>query len=267
MPSPFPGVDPYLENQEWEDFHTRFNTVLSDLLAPKVEPRYVVRVERRVYVEHSAYDDGGWRSADVGVLSAGTARGQASSPPGAAAATAAAIAAPVECVLPMPQERREAYLVIRERETMEVVTVVETLSPSNKSPGSDGREQYLSKRDLVLESRSHLVELDLLRGGSRLPMVGGLPPGDFYAIVSRSRRRPKAAVYAWTLRQPLPVIPMPLKEGDAEVSLELGTAYTTVYDRARYHLSLDYGAALDPPLAEDDAAWARGLVAAARVSG
>lgn len=51
MPSPFPGMDPFLESQEWEDFHTRLITAFSDRLSPKIEPDYLVRVERRVYVE------------------------------------------------------------------------------------------------------------------------------------------------------------------------------------------------------------------------
>lgn len=258
MPSPFPGVDPYIENQEWQDFHTRFNTVLSDLLAIRIEPRYVVRVERRVYVEHPTHPETEVRWADVAVLATGDRQG---STPLSTSGSAAAIAVPVECLLPMPEERREAYLVIRERETLEVVTVIETLSPANKQAGGDGREQYLAKRDLVLESRSHLVELDLLRGGLRLPTVSGLPPGDYYAIVSRRRRRPRAEVYAWGIRQALPVIPVPLREGDNDVALELQTAFTTVYDRARYHLSIDYGAALEPPLAEADQTWARELLA------
>jgi hypothetical protein len=261
MPSPFPGVDPYIENQEWQDFHTRFNTVLSELLASRLEPRYVVRVERRVYVEHPTRSEGEVRWADVAVLSSS---GATAMKPSTASGAAASVASPVECLLPMPEERREAYLVIRERETMEVVTVIETLSPANKQAGGDGREQYLAKRDLVLESRSHLVELDLLRGGLRLPTVSGLPPGDYYAIVSRRRRRPRAEVYAWGIRQPLPMIPVPLREGDEDVELELQTAFTTVYDRARYHLSIDYSAALEPPLTEADQSWARELLAARR---
>ena len=160
-------------------------------------------------------------------------------------------------LVPMPDEQREAYLVVRDRETMEVVTVIETLSPANKRPGSRGRSEYLSKREMVFQSSTHLVELDLLRGGDRLPMTDRLPPGDYYAIVSREERRPRAEVYAWPLLHALPTIPIPLKRGDADVSLELQTVFTTVYDRARYHLSVDYSAELDPPLDETVHQWLR----------
>jgi hypothetical protein len=254
-------MDPQLENQEWQDFHTRFNLAISDALAPRVEPRYVVRVERRVYVEHTLPADDELRWADVAILRSDSEPAGASAW-GAEFASATAIA-PVECELPMSEERHETFLVIRERESMEVVTVLETLSPANKRLGTSGRQQYLSKRESVLESRSHLIELDLLRGGARLPVVGRLPPGDFYAIVSRSGRRPKAEVYAWTLRHPLPGISVPLKQGDADVTLDLQAVFTTVYDRARYRLSLNYHRPLDPPLTEVQSAWARQLVEAA----
>jgi hypothetical protein len=259
MPSPFPGMDPFVEMQEWDDFHTTFNTVLREQLAPDVEPRYVVRVERRVYVEGSFQDADQWRSADAAIIWAGN---QPLSTTNASADRATAVA-PVECEIPMPQERRETYLVIRERETMEVVTVIETLSPTNKRTSSDGRAQYLEKRQETLQSRSNLVEIDLLRGGARLPMIGS-PVGDYFAIVSRSRRRPKASSYAWTLRQQMPTIAIPLKGEDPDVALDLQKVFTTTYERARYQLSLDYTGELVPPLSGEDLAWMRSLLVESR---
>lgn len=264
MPSPFPGMDPFLECQEWEDFHTRFNTVLSDSLASRIGPRYVVRVERRVYVEGYGADEmpsgrAPFFRSDAVVLERAEPEGG-----GAVAAGTVATVEPFECELPVPEERREAYLVIRLRETMEVVTVLETLSPANKRPGGDGRREYLQKREAILQSPTHLVEIDLLRGGLRLPTVTPLPPGDYYAIVSRRQRRPKAAVYAWTLRDRLPSILVPLKPGDPDVPLDLQDVFTTVYDRARYDLSLNYAAMLEPPLGANDADWARRIVPSAK---
>lgn len=260
MPSPFTGMDPFLEAQEWEDFHTTLNTVIREFLSPQIEPRYVVRVERRVYVEHLPEGEPSLRRADVLVAQAEPAL----TGPQRTSSSVAAAVAPVECLLPMPEERRETYLVIRDRGTMEVVTLVETLSPANKRSGSDGRREYLRKREEILESRVHLVELDLLRGGERLPTVGALPRGDYYAVVSRAERRPRAEVYAWSLRQPLPSIPVPLKKGDPDAVLELQNVFTAVYDRARYDLSLDYSTTLTPPVDENDAVWVAERLAAAR---
>jgi hypothetical protein len=240
MPSPFPGMDPFLESQEWEDFHAKFNTAVSDELSQRVEPQYVVRVERRVYVEHMT-GDAQARRLDVAVVVSGTYEDSTID-----GAPAAATIAPVECLLPIPEEVRETYLVIRARESREIVTVIETLSPTNKRVGSVGRDLYLTKRDEILQSQAHLVEIDLLRGGMRLPMYDPLPPGDFYAIVSRRQRRPRADVYGWTLRDRLPTIRIPLRQDDPEVSLDLQDIFAAVYDRARYQLSVDYAASLVP---------------------
>lgn len=259
MPSPFPGMDPFLESQEWEDFHAKLNVVVSDTLSLRLAPRYVVRVERRVYVEHHRDDPASVRRTDFALLWTGDTGGGT-----AVAGGAATRVEPFECELPMPEERREAYLIIRLRETMEVVTVLETPSPSNKRPGSDGRREFLEKRQAVLQSQAHLVEFDLLRGGLRLPTATPVPQADYYAVVSRRERRPRAGVYAWTVRDPLPTISVPLKMGDPDVPLDLQAAFTTVYDRARYDLSLDYDAELQPPLTDENAEWVRGRLSSTR---
>ncbi|MGD9855256.1 MAG: DUF4058 family protein [Planctomycetaceae bacterium] len=253
MPSPFPGMDPFIEAQEWEDFHTTFITVMREQLSPGLRPRYLVRVERRDYVEHRDDPDAELvvRIGDVTVVS-GDLDAVLS---GGGAATATTVG-PVVCELAMPQERRETYLVIRERETEEVVTIIETLSPSNKRKGGDGWREYLSKRDEVISCQTNLVELDLLRGGTRMPVFPSrrrktpVPAGDYYAIISPARRRPNVDVYAWTLAQPLPTVRIPLLPEDDAVSLNLQEVFSTVYDRAAYDLSLNYGATLDPPLPE-----------------
>ncbi|MEZ6032910.1 MAG: DUF4058 family protein [Planctomycetaceae bacterium] len=245
MKSKFPGMDPFLEAQEWEDFHTTFNTVLREYLGPSLEPDYLVRVERRVYVEAVGVEPETMRQADVAIVAvdSGPATGRRSHDAGSITA---------ECELPMPIERQETYLVIRDRETMKVVTVIEVLSPSNKRRNGDGRREYLTKRVEILSSPTHLVELDLLRGGMRLPVVGSLPPGDYYAIVSRVKRRPRCDVYAWTLHDSLPSIPIPLKPGDDDAIVPLQEVFDTVYQRARYDLSIKYDATLDPPLNESE---------------
>ena len=105
--------------------------------------------------------------------------------------------------LPMTEPIEIPYLIIRRRDNEETVTVIELLSPTNKS-SRDGRAEYLAQRNLLLRGRAHLVELDLLRGGERLPTVEPHPAGDYFAFVSRVERRPQAEVYSWTLAHPLP---------------------------------------------------------------
>jgi uncharacterized protein DUF4058 len=211
MPSPFPGMDPFIEGQRWEDFHTRLIPSLSDALVPLVRPRYVVQVE---------------------ILP-----------------------------LPLPERRREPYLTLRDRESRAVVTVIEVLSPSNKRRGGDGRREYLRKREEVLGSAAHLVELDLLRGGDRLPTVEPLPLADYYAFVSREQRRPRVEVYHWTFRNSLPTVFVPLAGGDPDVPLDLQAIITDLYNRAGYDYSLNYQGAIEPTLDVADAVWIQELLA------
>jgi hypothetical protein len=233
-------MDPFIESQKWADFHTRFITALSDALVPQVRPSYVVDVEERVYVEHGLDQHVTALRPDVTVSDSGSQAGPATT-------TTTAIAEPIECLLPVVGEMREVFLTIRRRDGRAVITIIELLSPSNKRPGADGFKQYLEKREQVLAGPVNLVELDLLRGGQRPPLLGKLPPHDFLIIVARARRRRRAEVYAWSLDQPLPTIPIPLSEPDPDVPLALQDQVTLVYDRAGYDYSLDYARPPTPP--------------------
>lgn len=251
MPSPFTGMDPFIECQLWDDFHPTLMGTLREVLTAQLRPRYIIRVERRVYVEHELDEALKVIRPDVAVLKrrTGARREQF-----AAAVTAVA---PVVLALPKPkpERRRESFLTIRETESREVVTVIEVLSPGNKRRGSDGRREYLNKRETVLQSNAHLVELDLLRGGLRLPTVDPLPKGDYFGFVCRRQQRWQAEVYAWTLRDPIPPIPIPLAAGDRDAVLDLQGAFTTTYDRSGYDYSLDYQRSVEPALTRADATW------------
>lgn len=253
MPSPFPGMDRCIENQAWADFHARFITYLADALVPQARPRYTVHIEERVYLEHQPDERAGFiRPAAVSARETTTAY-----------QTDTAIVA--DLTLPIPETEIETYLVVRERESERVVTVVQVLSPANKRAGSDGRREYLAKREAVLRSAAHLVELDLLRGGERLPTSEPLPAADYYVFVCRAPKRPRAHVYAWSLRAPLPTIPLPLEENVPEINLNLQEIFARVYDRAGYAYSLDYKRASQPPLTLADAAWLAARVQAQTV--
>jgi hypothetical protein len=259
MPSQFPGMDPFIEGQKWRDFHTEFTTAVRAHLGPLLLPRYVVVIEEHVFLTHPSEEDSSERWPDVFVLE------QENAPPltGAGGGTAIAVAiAPVTLTLPATRHERQPYLTILDREKGDVVTVLEVLSPTNKSTEGNGHRQYLEKRDEIVESPAHLVELDLLRGGRRLPTVEPQPPGDYYAFVSRRWERPRVDVYAWPLRHVLPPILIPLAREDPEVTLDLQAAFTTAYDRALYAHSLNYRREVEPPLSEMDAAWVRELLGA-----
>ncbi|MCS6860892.1 MAG: DUF4058 family protein [Abditibacteriales bacterium] len=254
MPSRFPGMDPYVEGQVWKEFHNNFISEIQAALVPRLRPRYVVRLEERVYVEREPNGTSHYIIPDVTLVEDTaplTLTGGGST---------ATVAQPVAIPVVMPEEVRELYLEVRLRETHEVVTVIEVLSPDNKRTGSDGRREYLAKREIVLKSPAHLIEIDLLRGGTRLPMARPLPPADYYVFVHRSQRRPMADVWHFTLRDPMPTIPVPLAGNDPDVSLDLQAVFNAVYDRAGYDYSLDYQHGTVPPLSEEEAAWAQGLL-------
>jgi hypothetical protein len=257
MPSPFPGMDPFLEGSpEWQDFHDDFIYAIRQALVPQVRPRYLVRAQTQVYVLEETDGHVGIIIPDVLV-----AEGGSLSPP-ESGGVSVAVAAPAIARLAFVQKQKQAYLEIRERETRRLVTVIEVLSPSNKRKGSDAWGDYLKRRDAIFSSEVHLVELDLLRGGERMPMGDPLPSGDYYAIISRSYRRPFCEVYAWTLRDPMPTIPVPLLKGDPDAVLNLQEIFTTVYEQAGYDYSLDYNGEFEPPPRPEDADWVKEKVKA-----
>ena len=131
------------------------------------------------------------------------------------------------------------------------------LSPDNKA--GPGRGQYLAKRAVLLGSPVHLIELDFLVGGHRLPMGRPLPPGDAYALVARGDRRPDCDVYAWSIRRRLSTIRIPLKSPDPDVLLDLGALYDSTFERGRYARSIEYTSPLSIGLAAEDRAWAEDL--------
>lgn len=250
MPSPFPGMDPYLEHPAlWPDVHQRLIVALADTLGPMLRPRYRAAVEERVYVTDA---EGPFFIGRPDVAVVGPAVGPALSDP-------LAFIEPRVVEVPLPDHIREGYLEVRDVATGEVVTVIEVLSPTNKRPG-EGRRLYEEKRLQVLGTRTHLVEIDLLRGGEPMRMWGDGRDSHYRILVSRAERRPRADLYAFTLRNPLPPFPLPLRAGDEEPTVELGVLLRALYDRAGYDLAVDYAVKPVPPLEGDDAAWANQLL-------
>ncbi|MFA0761173.1 MAG: hypothetical protein HZLCBSQH_001277 [Candidatus Fervidibacterota bacterium] len=267
MPSPFPGIDPFIEGQRWEHFHGEFIYEIHRTLMPPLVPRYISGVGERVYGEWAAESPERevgervrWRQPDVAIVEV--------TPTATAVATQTVTevlleseltrnAVEVELFEPTGVEYRERFVEIRVRETGELVTVIELLSPTNKRKGGFGWHEYLSKRHEVLFSQVHLVELDLLRGGERMPMKErkGTMTGDYRVLVSRWEWRPKAVAIGWSLREPLPTIPVPLEGQDEWVTLNLQEVFTTVYERGGYRYLLDYSRAVEPPLSEDEQKW------------
>ena len=254
MPSPFPGMDPYIEMDEWGDFHNEFILALKHDLVPQLQPKYMVRAERRVYLETTGEELPHFRP-DV------TIRQVYENIPVRSTAAAAMIE-PELYESPVPEEHREPYLIIRDMENDQVVTVIEVLSPTNKRKGADGYREYYEKRQEILAQRVNLIEIDLLRAGARLPTSPSLrETTDYYVLVHRIGMRPKIEVYQWPLRQTMPSIRVPLAEGDADVAVELQKLFANLFDVAGYDHPRTYERELIPPLRLGDAQWAQQLTA------
>jgi hypothetical protein len=246
MSSPFPGMDPYLEGVRWPGFHHDLATEIKRQLLPRLLPRYyadtstyfLVDTGEEVEITQNIYPD-------VGVMES-LAREHF----GQAAATAAP---PLRSRLVLPHRMPHSQVEIRDLQDHRLVTAIEFLSPTNKRGA--GRKQYLRKRLHILRSTTHLIELDLLRHGRRLPWTRKLPPASYYVYLSRAETRTEIDIWHLGLSQALPEVPVPLLNGDPDVPLDLQRALTAVYDSSRYDLLLNYSEAPDIALAAAEADW------------
>lgn len=261
MPSPFRGMDPFLESELWTSVHFALSAEIVRQLAPRVQPKYLVLpVERMIMA----------MPEDIGVALAdaypdASVVEQAGGPTlGTEASGAPALVAPIRLATVVPSSIPHVTVEIRDAAGRQLVTAIEVLSPTNKRGA--GREEYLAKRARLLLSQAHLVEIDLLRRGQRVPLRDPLPPASYYVLVSRAETRPLADVWPIALGQPLPVVPIPLLPGDPDVPLDLQAVLTTAYDQLRLDLAVNYDQPPDVPLTQDEAAWADRLLATWRAT-
>ncbi len=250
MPSPFPGMNPYLEHPSlWAGIHHRLITALANDLAPKLRPKYIVAIEERVYEVNVD------TALLVGVPDVSV---QSLLPLGQSTESNIAVVSPttlpMDVLLPMPEILTEAYLEIRAVETEEVVTIIEVLSPKNKQVGI-GRLQYETKRLKILGSATNFVEIDLLRQGNSMPMVGKFVQSHYRILVSHSETRPKAQLYGFNLQDSIPEFLVPLRTGEPEPTIALKGLLDEIYDQGSYDLRIDYNRPPIPVLSEPDMAW------------
>jgi hypothetical protein len=228
MQSPFPGMDPYIEMSGLrDDFHADMIAEIKRAIAPQLPPHYAVRTGERYYVDVCS-------PSEIGVVDE-----------------------------TLELEFRENFLDIREMRSGHIVTTIEVLSPSNKR-GGEGRRQYLLKRNACLLGERNFLEIDLLRGGTRMPLASGYPAGEYFVALFRITRPGKCGLWPIGLRDPLPVIPIPLMPSESDLRLDLGPLVNTIYAVSNYGLSINYSLPLSPKLkSPDDAAWLHDLLCSA----
>ncbi len=262
MPSPFPGMDPYLEGPLlWSDVHQTLGSQIRRQIAPRLSPHYVARLETRFVASTLDEQTVSVLYPDVDITSTQfRERATATYEPLVDVSDVPSSKPLILRVAPLKERVKLVTIEIRDVAQNRLVTSIEILSPINKRP-IRGLEEYRAKRETVLSAKANLLEIDLLRQGTRPPRLIDLPESDYFVFLTRAERNDQTETWPISVRDPLPVVPVPLLPGDDDVPLDLAHALRTIYDEARYDLSIDYGQPPIPPLAQDDATWAQALLA------
>lgn len=250
MELPFPGMDPYLEaSYLWPDVHSSLIAAIRSQLQAQLDPRYIAAITPYVVIEKvEPRTERFVAIPDVAILE----RGTHSSNQGATAV----LSAPLTNTALLDIPTRYTQIEIRSLEKDKLVTVIEVLSPANKRAGHEGAEAYEEKRQELFNTSAHLLELDLLRAGSRPMFAKPLPNNPYFIFLSRARSRPQIEVWPLSLREEIARVPVPLLTPDPDIVLDVGTALKEIYKQAAYERRIDYKE--PPPLPElsaEDAVW------------
>jgi hypothetical protein len=253
MKSPFPGMDPFIEACGlWEEFHDDLIAEIKRRLRASLPAGYVARTGKRSYIvlaeangkeEHTFVPDVSVTGSTVRPASSGKRK-------------PAEEAEPVELRAFIERDFEEKFIdIIELQPRRRLVTSIEVLSPSNKRRHSLGWERYLRKRQALLLGRANLVEIDLLRGGDRMPMLDPWPDSPYTLLVARQERAPRCRVWPAFFDRPLPAIPVPLSRPDPDLTLDLQAIVGDVYASGQYRDDIDYTLPLTPALSAEQAAW------------
>jgi Protein of unknown function (DUF4058) len=256
MKSPFPGMDPFIEACGlWGDFHHSLIQEIKRKLNQYLPKGYVARTEQREYIVLATTED---EKDYVFIRDVAVGAKEGVSRKDAALATLE----PDTDIKPIParafieENFRETFVEIRADTSDKLITCIEILSPSNKRSNSEGWNQYLRKRQGILLGRnSSLVEIDLLRGGLRMPMLDPWPTSPYGVLVARQGSSPGCLIWpAYSLRRLAPT-PIPLRKPDADVILDLQLLIDAIYQEDRYESNIDYTKPITPPLSAEESTW------------
>jgi hypothetical protein len=254
-------MDPYIEACGlWEGFHNRLIHKIDDTLAPILPRGYSIDTAIRSYVVlvESEGKTEGLAKPDLAITESVIKKKPRKKKGGVA------MAAPTESVESVLMQAfiaetfEETFIEIyAEQEERILVTCIEVLSPSNKRPGSEGWQEYNRKRQAMLLGRANFIEIDLLRGGRKPPMLTPWPDSPYTLLVSRAIKAPYCRVWPVSLQRRLPVIPVPLLDPDPDLTLDLQPLLDGIYALGRYGERIDYKKPLHPALTNGDATWVR----------
>jgi hypothetical protein len=260
MNSPFPGMDPFIEESGlWEDFHNHLIDKMCEQLAVQSRSPYMIRSAKRSYLV--LVESEGKKTYPFlpdASITVPPGKKTARKKPETVAVQEVSDGEPIVMETLIPEEYRESFVEIYKAEgDYRLVTGLEVLSPSNKRPGTVGWDHYLRKRQSLLLEGVNLVEIDLLRGGQRMPMRTPWPDSPYTLLVARAEKPPVSRVWQGHFRTKLPRVPVPLARPDPDLTLDLQSLIDAIYQTYRYGEFIDYTRSLKPALKGDDARWFR----------
>jgi hypothetical protein len=261
MPSPFPGMDPYIEQSSiWVDFHNGLADEIRAHLNAHIRPAYFARLTP--YVTYEVIEVAQSKIYNIRPGVEVMQRRELPTSGGGVAVLEHDEVTAVENIVMLNDEVELLSVEIRRAGNEELVTAIEILSPVNKQPGHPAYTDYLRKRRDLHNSDAHLLEIDLLRGGTRPPLLRPVPVTPYYITLSRANQRPLVTVWPIPLHARLPKLPVPLRAPDPDVLLPLNEIVATVYERGGYDAQIDYHQPVPPPpLTAEEAAWVETVLA------
>ena len=252
--SPFPGMDPYLEADMWPDVHHTLATYIREAIAPQIAPKYVAKVEPTIIKDRSADQDIGIMYPDVALLE------QRDRSEGTVPSRLRSSATPATLSLPLLAEVkvRIPTIYLYDLKQQQLITAIEILSPVRKREPQ--LSDYRRKRKDLRQAGVHLLEIDLIRRGQPPFQHAQLPPCDYRVIMERADQV-RSDIWALDLTDPLPILPVPLLEPEADVTFDLGQIFQDLYRRSYYHQAIDYQSDPPPPtMSPEKLAWVKAKV-------
>lgn len=260
MPSPFPGMDPYIEQPMiWRDFHNDMAAEIRARLNAHIQPKYFARLEGYVTYEVVTLSQISRerKSPEVSVWQPEIRE--------APVAYAPRATIPIESEVEWREPLELLHVEVFKVGKGELITVVEILSPVNKQRSHKAYTDYLTKREQILDSTVHFIEIDFLRAGKRPPLAKPVPKAPYYIMLSRAKRRPIVQVWPIQISDKLPVLPVPLSQPDPDFELDLSECVASVYERGAYGAQIDYREPAPPPrLSEQEEEFVNELLKARR---
>lgn len=255
-------MDPYIEACGlWAGFHHHLIEAIFQAISPKLPRGYTADIGFRSYVvlmeaegkkEHLALPD-------VAVTQPPAGKKPRKKKDGVVVALSTEESVPMQAFI--AEKFKEAFVEIyAEDEERFLVTCIEALSPSNKRRNTEGWKEYERKRQAMLLGPANFIEIDLLRGGQKMPMLTPWPDSPYTLLVSRASDAPYCRAWRAHFQRRLPPIPVPLFSPDPDLTLDLQPLLENIYSFSRYDERIDYTRPLTPALSDKDAVWVRELL-------